>query len=58
MNRDFHEGYTMNFKDKCNAGVKLKTYSSLLKIFKVNISANQSAISSVRIWKNNSFKYF
>ena len=33
----FYEGYTMNFQDKCNAEVKLKTYSSLLKIFKVNM---------------------
>ena len=37
MNRDFYEGYSMNFEDKCNAEVKLKTYSSLLNIFKVNI---------------------
>ena len=58
MNRDFFEGYSMNFADKCNAEVKLKTYSSLLNIFKVNICTNQSAISLERIWKNNSFKYF
>ena len=49
MNRDFYEGYTMNFEDKCNAEVKLKTYSSLLNIFKVNICTNQSEISSQRI---------
>ena len=23
MNRDFYEGYSMNFEDKCNAEVKL-----------------------------------
>ena len=45
MNRDFYEGYTMNFQDKCNAKVKLKTYSSLINIFKVNICTNQSEIS-------------
>ena len=49
MNRDFYEGYTMNFQDKCNAEVKLKTYTSLLKIFKVNICTNQSEITSKRI---------
>ena len=49
MNRDFYEGYTMNFFDKCNAEVKLKTYSSLLNIFKVNICTNQSEIISERI---------
>ena len=49
MNRDFYEGYSMNFEDKCNAEVKLKTYSSLLNIFKVNICTNQSEISSERI---------
>ena len=49
MNRDFYEGYTMNFEDKCNAEVKLKTYSSLLNIFKVNICTNQSEITSERI---------
>ena len=49
MNRDFYEGYTMNFEDKCNAEVKLKTYSSLLKIFKVNICTKKSKISSERI---------
>ncbi len=49
MNRDFYEGYTMNFEDKCNAEVKLKTYSSLLKIFKVNICTKKSEISSERI---------
>ena len=49
MNRDFFEGYTMHFEDKCNAEVKLKTYSSLLKIFKVNICTNQSEITSERI---------
>ena len=49
MNRDFYEGYTMNFKDKCNAEVKLKTYSSLLKIFKINICTKKSEISSERI---------
>ena len=42
MNRDFYEGYNMNFEDKCNAEVKLKTYSSLINIFKVNICTNQS----------------
>ena len=49
MNRDFYEGYTMNFEDKCNAEVKLKTYSSLLNIFKVNICTKKSEISSERI---------
>ena len=49
MNRDFYEGYSMNFVDKCNAEVKLKTYSSLLNIFKVNICTNQSETSSERI---------
>ena len=49
MNRDFYEGYTMNFQDKCNAEVKLKTYSSLLKIFKVNICTNKSEIRFQRI---------
>ena len=49
MNRDFYEGYTMNFFDKCNAEVKLKTYSSLLNIFNVNICTNQSMMSSGRI---------
>ena len=49
MNRDFYEGFTMNFEDKCNAEVKLKTYSSLLNIFKVNICTNQSEINSIRI---------
>ena len=58
MNRDFYEGYIMNFKDQCNAVVKLKTYSSLLKIFKVNICTSQSEISFERIWKDNSFKTF
>jgi len=49
MNRDFYEGYSMNFVDKCNAEVKLKTYSSLLNIFKVNICTNQSEINLKRI---------
>ena len=49
MDRDFYEGYTMNFEDKCNAEVKLKTYSSLLNIFKVNICTNQSEINSERL---------
>ena len=49
MNRDFYEGYTMNFFDKCNAEVKLKTYSSLLYIFKVNICTDKSEISSESI---------
>jgi len=49
MNRDFYEGYSMNFVDKCNAEVKLKTYSSLLNIFKVNIYTNQSEIISESI---------
>ena len=49
MNRDFYEGYSMNFEDKCNAEVKLKTYSSLLNIFKVNICTNQSTIISERV---------
>ena len=49
MNRDFYEGYSMNFEDKCNAEVKLKTYSSLLNIFKVNICTNQSEVTSERI---------
>ena len=49
MNRDFYEGYSMNFEDKCNAEVQLKTYSSLLNIFKVNICTNQSEVTSERI---------
>ena len=49
MNRDFYEGYIMNFQDKCNAEVKLKTYSSLLKIFKVNICTNKSEIRFQRM---------
>ena len=49
MNRDFYEGYSMNFDDKCNAEVKLKTYSSLLNIFKVNICTNQSEVTSESI---------
>ena len=49
MNRDFYEGYSMNFEDKCNAEVKLKTYSSLLNIFKVNICKNQSEMISKRV---------
>ena len=49
MNRDFYEGYSMNFEDKCNAEVKLKTYSSLLNIFKVNICTNESEIISERV---------
>ncbi len=49
MNRDFFEGYSMHFEDKCNAEVKLKTYSSLLNIFKVNICTKKSEISSKRI---------
>ena len=49
MNRDFYEGYSMNFKDKCNAELKLKTYSYLLNIFKVNICTNQSEIRVERI---------
>ena len=49
MNRDFYEGYSMNFEDKCNAEVKLKTYSSLLNIFKVNICTNQSEIILERV---------
>ena len=49
MNRDFYEGYTMNFFDKCNAEVKLKTYSSLLNTFKVNICTNHTEVSSERI---------
>ncbi|KGF89387.1 hypothetical protein EU92_1943 [Prochlorococcus marinus str. MIT 9107] len=35
----------MSFKDKCNAEVTLKTYSSLRNIFKVNIFTNESEIS-------------
>ena len=49
MNRDFYEGYTMKIHDKCNYEVKLKTYSSLIKILNVNICTNQSKISSERI---------
>ena len=49
MNRDFYEGYSMIFEDKCNAEVKLKTYSSLLNIFKVNICTNKSEIISERV---------
>ena len=49
MNRDFYEGYCMNFEDKCNAEVKLKTYSSLLNIFRVNICTDQSEIFSERV---------
>ena len=49
MNRDFYEGYSMHFKNKCIAEVKLKTYSPLLNIFKVNICTNQSEVTSERI---------
>lgn len=49
MNRDFYEGYIMNFQDKCNAEVKLKTYSLLIKIFKVNICTNKSEIRFQRM---------
>ena len=49
MNRDFYEGYSMHFENKCNAEVKLKTHSSLLNIFKVNICTNKSEVSSQRI---------
>ena len=49
MNRDFYEGYTMNFFDKCNAEVKLKTYSSLLYIFKLNICTNKIEMIQERI---------
>ena len=49
MNRDFYKGYTMNLQDECNAKVKLKTYSSLINIFKVNICTNESEISRQRI---------
>ena len=49
MNRDFYEGYSMHFENKCNAEVKLKTHSSLLNIFKVNICTNQSEVTSERI---------
>ena len=41
-NRDLYEGYTMSFKDKCNAEVKLKTYKPLIKVFKVNICEKRS----------------
>ncbi len=51
MNRDFYEGYTINFKDKCNGELRLKTYSSLLKVFTLNICTNQSKISWERIWE-------
>ena len=51
MNRDFYEGYTMNFEDKCNAEVKLKTYASFLTIFKVNICTSKSEMNLERIQK-------
>ena len=41
-NRDLYEGYTMSFKDKCNAEVKLKTYKPLIKVFNVNICEKRS----------------
>ena len=41
-NRDLYEGYTMSFKDKCNAEIKLKTYKPLIKVFKVNICEKRS----------------
>lgn len=48
-NVGLYEGYTMSFKDKCNAEVQLKTNSSLVKVFKVNICKNQSILSSKKI---------
>ena len=46
-NVSLYEGYTMSFKDKCNAEVQLKTYSSLVKVFQVNICKNQSTLSKI-----------
>ena len=46
-NVGLYEGYTMNFQDKCNAKVQLKTYSSLVKVFQVNICKNQSTLSKI-----------
>ena len=43
-NRDLYEGYTMSFKDKCNAEVKLKTYKPLIKFFSVNICENTTKL--------------
>ena len=43
-NRDLYEGYTMSFKDKCNAEIKLKTYKPLIKVFKLNICENKSKL--------------
>ena len=43
-NRDLYEGYTMSFKNKCNAEVKLKTYKPLIKVFKLNICENRSEL--------------
>ena len=46
-NVGLYEGYTMSFKDKCNAKVQLKTYSSWVKVFQVNICKNQSTLSKI-----------
>ena len=51
MNRDFYEGYTMNFQDKCNAEEKLKIYTSLVNLFRVNICSNQSESTSKRYYR-------
>ena len=43
-NRDLYEGYTMSFKDKFNAEVKLKTYKPLIKVLKLNICESRSKL--------------
>ena len=48
-NRDLYEGYTMSFKDKCNAEVKLKTYKPLIKFFSVNICENKTKLVYVNL---------
>ena len=48
-NRDLYEGYTISFKDKCNAEVKLKTYKPLIKFFSVNICENKTKLVYVNL---------
>ena len=47
-NRDLYEGYTMSFKDKCNAEVKLKTYKPLIKFLSVNICENRIKLVDIK----------
>ena len=47
--KNLYEGYTMSFKDKCNAEVKLKTYKPLIKFFSVNICENKTKLVYVNL---------